>query len=98
MNYPTAQALAEAFTNEVEAHLEPSAIADVIAGNSVINDHCDGNELLLTAWQAATGEECEFAASDARMVGLMNEAQAIAKASAYEVEEIDPVGAAFRRA
>jgi hypothetical protein len=94
MKYPTAQALAEAFTNEVDARLESPAIADVIAGGSVINDHCDGNELLLTAWQAATGEACEFAASDERMVALMNEAQAIAKASAYEVE--DPVGAALR--
>ncbi|MBN8422479.1 MAG: hypothetical protein J0L73_26425 [Verrucomicrobia bacterium] len=84
---PSAHSLARAFATQLHADIG-NDISTVVAlnaqeGNSPCchsHDFCDANQTMLDAWQALTGEECEFSADDDALTALINEAWNIAKA------------------
>jgi len=91
MKFPTPQNLEVAFRREMNAQLEPAQILEIIQLNDAeanpnichSHDFCDANEVMLAAWEAETGEPCEFDAGCERTVSIMNEAWRLAKQARF---------------
>jgi len=91
MKFPTPQNLALAFQRELNAELEPAQILEIIQLNAAetnpnvchSHDFCDANEVMLAAWEAETGEPCEYDANCERTAATMNEAWSLAKAAEF---------------
>jgi len=85
--YPTAASLAAHFIRILTEWADPADLARLIAGEVSPGDIIDDNEVLAEAWFADTGTELVFDSNDTRMLNLLNEATALAKATSYQAAE-----------